>query len=405
MSDLQKTLIIGANQHTSAFLTRMSSDDLKKSFKGTVSILREDSNSYGSNFTHQWGLDHKSLKKIAETPLLGQEGAFRYFLEQTFELRQEQWDIVVNLSHNSWASQLMNVLECKKKMGAQIEEGQTVCKEKELKLINRLSLGHFKDDLTFNFLWRKCLKLALPHNLSLKLHEVLELKKIKGELPYQSTLVGLRWSKEDSWQKDLEIFLGNIFTIVPLSSTVSEYDSFVDFIITDMDQSTEGINLVPIIKVSENYSEDLLIEAMAQKFSHNLEKWMIYHFLFEFVGEERLATMTEKIIAQYPYDVLKDFLYKEVNQLKIVAKTIVSEIRRFNPPFEALDQFYANAHVSLKFTTLLGLQASSHLENKIQTVDDIRNIRTQFRSYNQLLEKVFKKIYLEPIKSDLGLML
>jgi hypothetical protein len=366
-------------------------------------------------------LDCTYLQKAAFSPLLGDATAFNVLWECVYPLTQSNWARVFNMGGSQIETAVVSLFNPSTVIGAVQHSGQTICQDSPLKLSKLLCDWKMSHPVIKGALHRKSLQQLDFAGIEKAIHQVGEIKSQKMANPLKSVIVGIQLQDFSQVQESTLEFLAQIFTLVALDATtrnglsalninaldwsdkLTEDSLFLDLIVQD---STKGEDFWQQTIDIRDKSSDELTDRLAEILPTNLTKWSCLSFLFDYLGQPKLALQSEKILTRYDRQALQPFLYQEVLNLKDFAKIMLEGLRKQGTGHHSLLQdYWATRPAVLSFVSAIELSLSPSLVPLFRNDQDVILVKNRLRLLNGFYERIHRACTLDIPKTDLALTL
>ena len=264
---MNKILMIDFAGDLAELLKNLSEKEVHQRFGSAFHVLT--STKWQTSYTpftpkqHIHILDLEKIKKIKSLPLLGHEGATRYFLNTISDLRAIKWDEVVSISQNGLGSNIATLFESSEDKSASNH------------LISRLAQLGFNDSFFFHCLW---ISQNNPKDLEKKvkprIEQIFQLKEKTIEGDFKKIIISYDDLSLNSKNASYQEFLSSVFTLTD-KSQINE--SLADLTIRDKVSNTS----VPKINLNKIISNNDLLEKIAENLFLSIQKWFVYQIYFE----------------------------------------------------------------------------------------------------------------------------
>ncbi len=366
-------------------------------------------------------VDVEHLQRCSFSPVLGDEVALRYFLQQVAVLRSQRWSRIFNLSHNPVAAHLIAALQGAEVFGTFWREGELLCAQGPLKLLHLLRSWGLSCELMETLLTRKALNQfdAADLEASFRRGTQTKLSTPRGNL--KGILAGIRTTgASDDDERSLE-FLSHLFTACALDAETCEFLRsrglpFEDWSQTKA-QDTVYLDLLfthaasprdpwdRAIGYAGRDPEDLT-DLISAAIPQNFRKWTSLAFLFDYLGVPKLAYACEQAIGRYDTSTLQGALQQEVLALKSTAKALLDGIRQQgSAASQSMEAFWSSARTSASFVAAIELSLRPGVKPLIARDNELLAVKNRLRTLNAFYERSYRSSTLEMPSNDLALML
>lgn len=399
---------------------------LKRKFPGEhVALVRE---SHAAEiraldlFHDVVAVDLDFLQRSAFSPLLGDVTAFSAFWTTLKPVVDRKWSRLFNLTGDKLSTQVTALFENVPVTGCFRTSEAMLCAESPLKLAHLLDQWNLDHPLINDLLVRRALnQLDLgPVEKQLRLVSELKLKHPRGDL--KSILAGIRLTANNPDDTASIEFLHQIFQLVALddvtatvlrernltfhdwSETAPELELFLDMLVVDQETS-EATAWNRTLNVSGR-DPDELTDKIADIIPKNFTKWACLSFLFDYLGQTKLAHSCEQIIARFDKNTLAPYLHQDVLALKGFAKILLEGLRRQGLTRDSLlEDYWATHPGTLSFIAAIELSLQPSVKPLFRTDADVMAIKNRLRTLNQFYERTHKACTLDMPITDLALTL
>lgn len=366
-------------------------------------------------------IDLDYLQRSAFSPILGDVTAFSVFWTTLKPIVDRKWSRLFNLSGDKLSTQVTALFENVPVTGCFLSSEAMLCAESPLKLTHLLDQWNLDHPLINDMLVRRALnQLDLgPVEKQLRLVSGLKMKHPRGDL--KSILAGIRLTSNNPDDTASIEFLHQIFQLVALdqvtadilrernlhfhdwSETAPELELFLDMIIVDKDLRSPSWNRT--LNVS-GQDPDELTDKIADIIPKNFTKWACLSFLFDYLGQTKLAHNCEQIIARFDKNTLAPYLHQDVLALKGFAKILLEGLRRQGFTRDNLLEDYWSTHPgTLSFIAAIELSLQPSVNPLFRSDADVMAIKNRLRTLNQFYERTHKACTLDMPITDLALTL
>jgi|GEM_PF-5822116 len=397
----------------------------KRKYPGEhVALVREEDAELirSQDFFHEViTLDCAYMQKSAFSPLLGDATAFNVFWEAVHPLTQTTWAKVFNLGGSTVETALASLFPTNSVIGPVQQNNQVGCSESPLKLAKLLSDWKMGHPIVKGMLQRKSLQQLDLAPLEKTLQQIGEMKSLKSTSSLKSALVGVRISDFSDVEASTLEFLGQLFTLVALdkmsaqgllaygiafvdwTEKSSEDHLYLDLIVQDANQKNDfWMQTIDL----RGKSADELTDRLAEILPVNFAKWSCLSFLFDYLGQPKLALQSEKILTRYDRQALQPFLYQEVLNLKDFAKVMLEGLRKQGTGHHSvLQDYWSTRPCVLSFVSAIELSLSPTLVPMFRNDNDVILVKNRLRLLNGFYERIHKACTLDIPKTDLALTL
>jgi hypothetical protein len=372
-------------------------------------------------FQEVHALDQAYLQKAAFSPLLGDSTAFNVLWDCVYPLTQCTWARVFNLGGTPIETAVASLFNPTTVIGAVNHAGQIQCHDSPLKLARLLSDWKMSHPSIKGALHKKSLQQLEFGSIERALQQLGELKSLKTGNALKTVVLGIRLTDSTMVQTPTLEFLAQVFTLVALDASTrnalsalaidtvdwsdrpSEDSLFLDLIVHD---STQGEDFWQQTIDVRNKSCDELTDRLAEILPTNLTKWSCLAFLFDYLGQPKLALQSEKILTRYDRQALQPFLYQEVLNLKDFAKVLLEGLRKQGTVHHSvLQDYWATRPAVLSFVSAIELSLSPSLSPMFRNDQDVILVKNRLRLLNGFYERIHKACTLDIPKTDLALTL
>ncbi len=398
---------------------------LKRKYPGEhVALVREEDVELirAQDFFHEViGMDCTYIQKSAFSPLLGDATAFNVFWDAVHPLTQTNWVKIFNLGGSSVETAIASLFPTHAVLGPIQQHQQVACTESPLKLAKLLADWNMSHPLVKGMLQRKSLQQLDLVPLEKTFQQIGEIKSLKNTSSLKSTLVGVRINDFSEIEASTLEFLGQLFTLVALD-TISvkglderniahldwtdktvEDSLYLDLIVQDAPQKNDF--WMQTLDLRGKISEDIT-DRLAEILPANFTKWTCLSFLFDYLGQPRLALQSEKILTRYDKQALQPFLYQEVLNLKDFAKILLEGLRKQGISQQTvLQDYWATRPMVLSFVSAIELSLSPSITPMFRNDNDVILVKNRLRLLNGYYERIHKACTLDIPKTDLALTL
>lgn len=410
---------------SSSRMNLLSPHLMKRKYPGEhIALVREEDAELirSQDFFHEViTLDCTYIQKSAFSPLLGDATAFNVFWEAVHPLTQTSWAKIFNLGGSSVETAIASLFNTQSVIGPVQQNSQVACTESPLKLAKLLNDWNMSHPIVKGMLQRKSLQQLDLAPLEKTFQQIGEIKSIKSSSTLKSALVGVRINDFSEVEASTIEFLGQLFTLVALDKSSaqgliafgisfvdwteksSEDHLFLDLIIQD---ATQNNNFWMQTLDLRGKSADELTDRLAEILPVNFAKWSCLSFLFDYLGQPRLALQSEKILTRYDRQALQPFLYQEVLNLKDFAKVMLEGLRKQGTGHHSVLQDYWNTRPGvLSFVSAIELSISPSIAPMFRNDNDVIMVKNRLRLLNGFYERIHKACTLDIPKTDLALTL
>lgn len=342
-------------------------------------------------------LDMNLVQRCSFSPLLGDEVGFRYFYQAMGPLASQTWTRVLNLSGDSLGASLAAIIPHKASTGCVGQGIQEKCTEAPLKLARMLDNWKIGHSAIQQWLTAKTLGQLDWAAIECAIMPIAETKGRKDQNVLKSLHIGIRPGILDNDQRQR---LEQIFTVSEAIGDNVE-DLFFDAIVCN-DSSVPAFQRISVNQLDSETLADMLGSLVPQA----LSKWTTLAFLFDYLGNPRLALISEKILARYDRETLQMFLKSEVGFLKHFAKPLLDSMRKSSPDtLSNISQSLTDHGSTIAFLSAMELSLSPSLSPIIRGDNELVALKNRMRSLNQFYERLHRATALELPKTDLALTL
>ncbi|MBY0516220.1 MAG: hypothetical protein K2P81_04890 [Bacteriovoracaceae bacterium] len=418
-----KNLHIVLNKDAAEIMADIDPLLLKVKYPGEhTAIIREEylDEMKGLNLFHEIiTLDVNFLQRCSFSPLLGDASAFKFMCQKLKPLTNEKWSRIFNIKSCPLNSSFSTLFTANTRIGAYSNEGKFVCHESPLKL-NLISSNWGME----NSYLRKVLNQKSLHQLDMdkiekEISRIADLKTKTNDKFMKGAVVAVNISEcSESVLNNLK-FMNQLFSLVPmnefskmtLESFVNVANPIVDsinpfyFDLVVNNQSRKNYFLNNEINIEGQTTEELT-EVISEILPSNFTKWSTLSFLFDYLGNPKLALSCEKIFTKYDKKSVQPFLYNEILQLKEFAKILLEGIRRnVKGDISYLENYWATKPSTLSYVSCIELSMKSPIKPLLSGESDLLAIKLRMKNLNYFYERVYRACTIDIPKSDLALTL
>ncbi len=350
-------------------------------------------------FDEVLSLDLSFVQKCAFSPLHGDDTAFHFFQRALEPVTSLRWERVFNLGGGSLDAAIAAILEAGATVGARAEGVRMECAEPTLKLARILETWGVSDPRCHAWLAAKALGQLEWTVTERSFARVGEVKAAKPDSPFKTIVVGWDAGATDSAERER---LARLFTLLDLEGADPALRLFVDF--TYGGESGGGAWEARL--TATDVDPDVLPDRLAELLPLAMRKWICLSFLFDYLGNAKLALAAEKILGRYEREALGPFLLQEVLSLRDFSKALLGGARRIGEESaEELESLWQNHRGTLAFVSAVELSLQPGLAPLVRGERDVQAVRQRLRSLNHFYERVHRATTLEIPKTDLALTL
>jgi hypothetical protein len=418
-------LHIMLNTDAATRMTVLNQHLLKRKYPGEhVALVRQEDVEQMHTldlFEEIHALDCTYLQKAAFSPLLGDATAFSVLWDCVYPLTQSAWARVFNMGGSQIETAVASLFNPSNVIGTFQHRGQTLCQDSPLKLAKLLADWNMSHPVLKATLHKKSLQQLDFAGIERALQQVGEIKSRKTQSSLETVIVGIRLQDFSEAQELTLGFLSQIFTVVALntvtrnglaaiginaidwSDRAPEDSLFLDLIVHDSNQQEDFWQQTIDIR---HKSSDELTNRLAEILPPNLTKWSCLSFLFDYLGQPKLALQSEKILTRYDRQALQPFLYQEVLNLRDFAKIMLEGLRKQGTGHHSLLQdYWATRPAVLSFVSAIELSLSPSLFPMFRNDQDVISVKNRLRLLNGFYERIHRACTLDIPKTDLALTL
>lgn len=343
-------------------------------------------------------LDSYFIRQCATHPIIGDESAFHFFQKTLEPLVAQRWNSLFNLSGHTTNTALTPLFSATRIVGTRHVEDGTRCPEPQLKLIAQLTQAKMSNPLLERLLAHKALGQL---DLSVAEQWITRMADLRQRATDPLKAVVLGYTDDLGTQKGL---YDHLFTLVDLRGEEAESSLYVDAVLRSGIANHDEY-FTPTINARETDYGDL--ETRIGEVLHcAVGKWICFSFLFDSLGNARLALAAEKIVSRFPHDILRDYLNGELGRLKETAKALLEEMRRPAPyTGKTLIAAWRGGPGPIPFACTLETSLHSDVEKSISNEQDLKALKNRLKQLNQFYERCYRATALEIPKTDLALTL
>lgn len=398
---------------------------LKRKFPGEhVALVREAQRAeiVALDLFHEVvAVDLEFVQRSAFSPLLGDATAFSALWGTLKPLVDRKWSRVFNLVGDRLSTQVTELFDAVPVTGCVVNRDGVTCAESPLKLAHLLTDWQLGHPLLSDILLRKALNQLDLTAVERQLRVVTELKYKHPRGDLKNILAGIRLTSNNPDDTASLEFLQQIFQLVALDQTTAdilrqrghafhdwttvapELELLLDLIVVDADVGQQPWSRTLNVTGRD---PDELTDTIADIIPRNFTKWACLSFLFDYLGQTKLAHTCEQIIARFDKNTLAPYLHQEVLALKGFAKILLEGLRRQGLTRDnLLEDYWAGHPGTLSFIAAIELSLQPSVKPLFRSDADVMAIKNRLRSLNQFYERTHKACTLDMPVTDLALTL